>query len=562
MVRRAIAWLRNDLRLRDNEIFHGEAVRNAAELLVVYCIDPRHYERSSWGDHRRCGVHRSQLTAESLEALDQSLEKIGSKLHLALGQPEEVLPRLLAPGSVLLYQAEDTHDEQQVEEAVRAALPHGVDVRCHFGQTLRHRDDLGFDLKEWLPLPFGKFYHETCNQVHPRRELRAPGHGELPPVPKIDANAAEILAVRPETSSILEAMGFKERAESTGDFHWKGGEDQALEQLESYCSKSGLGCYQQTRNQLHVQCTSRLSPWMAIGCLSPRTVFWRAERFERENGKDQDRRFDHVQKFIFQLCWRDYFRFYCAHFGRMVFFPSGPARRWRPWKRNAEVEQRWKEGRTGVPLVDALMRELSETGFMANRGRYIVASYLVFYLNIDWRVGADWFESLLLDHDVCSNYGEWASMANVAVDLGEKYPLGLKGRGPTGGRKPGAKGGGGDPWAKGVDLGDAIFDPFEQARHYDRDESYVRRWLPELSALPAGSIHTGGAVKSYLPPLATEAAKLGRRKLRQQKVAEKWKADTREHCHIAAAGYPTKRADQSDRPQRRWQAKASRLIGA
>eukprot|EP00435_Cladocopium_sp_Y103_P012080 s4468_g3.t1 len=228
------------------EIFHGEAVRNAAELLVVYCIDPRHYERSSWGDHRRCGVHRSQLTAESLEALDQSLEKIGSKLHLALGQPEEVLPRLLAPGS-----AEDTHDEQQVEEAVRAALPHGVDVRCHFGQTLRHRDDLGFetclehhpktcqDLKEWLPLPFGKFYHETCNQVHPRRELRAPGHGELPPVPKIDANAAEILAVRPETSSILEAMGFKERAESTGDFHWKGGEDQALEQLESYCSKSG-----------------------------------------------------------------------------------------------------------------------------------------------------------------------------------------------------------------------------------------------------------------------------------------------------------------------------------
>eukprot|EP00913_Durusdinium_trenchii_P003332 g3086.t1 len=124
------------------------------------------------------------------------------------------------------------------------------------------------------------------------------------------------------------------------------------------------------------------------------------------------------------------------------------------------------------------MRELAATGFMANRG-YIAASYLVFYLNIDWRVGADWFESLLLDHDVCSNYGEWASMANVAVDLGDWRADGC---------------GGGDPWAKGVNIGDAIFDPFEQAQHYDRDESYVRRWLPELHGHPAGSIHTGGRI--------------------------------------------------------------------
>eukprot|EP00435_Cladocopium_sp_Y103_P009312 s4468_g2.t1 len=231
---------------------------------------------------------------------------------------------------------------------------------------------------------------------------------------------------------------------------------------------------------------------MAIGCLSPRTVFWRAERFERENGKDQDRLWD-------MQCAEVYFSAVLARLFSLLLCPlrADGVLPFRTSKALEAVEAECRSGaeveggqerpsnvrRTGVPLVDALMRELSETGFMANRGRYIVASYLVFYLNIDWRVGADWFESLLLDHDVCSNYGEWASMANVA----EKYPLGLKGRGPTGGRKPGAKGGGGDPWAKGVDLGDAIFDPFEQARHYDRDESYVRRWLPELSALPAGS---------------------------------------------------------------------------
>ncbi|CAJ1415690.1 unnamed protein product [Effrenium voratum] len=451
MARRAVAWLRNDLRLHDNEIFQIADVQ-VTEFLAVYCIDPRHYSQSTWGDHRRCAQHRSRLLAESLEALAASLAQIGSRLLVCAGRPEEVMPSVTPPGSVLLYQAEDTHEEQEVEEAVLRALP-GVDVKKHFGQTLRHRDDLGFDLKEWLPLPFGKFYHETCSQAPVRPPLPAPGKGDLPPPPDVSSQ------VLPETSAVLRAMGFQRSrsrddvgvgasapsAPPAGDFRWRGGEAAALQQLEAYCAKPGLGSYQRTRNQLQVTCSSRLSPWMAIGCLSPRTVFWRAQRFERENGQDADQRFDHVQKFIFQLCWRDYFHFYCTHFGRRVFFAGGPAARWRPWRRCADLERRWKQGRTGVPLVDALMRELSETGFMANRGRYVVASYLVFFLHIDWRVGADWFESLLLDHDVCSNYGEWASMANVAVDLGEKHPLGLKGRGPSGGRRPNARGGGGDP---------------------------------------------------------------------------------------------------------------------
>eukprot|EP00913_Durusdinium_trenchii_P003331 g3085.t1 len=273
---------------------------------------------SPWGSHKRCGAHRSQLIAESLEALSLSLCKIGSKLYVAPGAPEEVLPGLLSPGSLLIYQAEDTHDEQQVEEAVTSALSPGVDVKYHFGQTLHHRDDLGFepwqhtaagkalgkagevllcsrhaptcahpfqDLKAWLPLPFGKFYHETCGQVRPRCELRTPGKGDLPP-PPADDDIAGVAVVSPQATTLLEAMG-TEPVLSSGDFHWKGGEDAALQQLEAYCTRGGLGSYQRTRNQLHVNCSSRLSPWMAIGCLSPRTVFWRAERFEREHGKDQ-----------------------------------------------------------------------------------------------------------------------------------------------------------------------------------------------------------------------------------------------------------------------------------
>ena len=135
------------------------------------------------------------------------------------------------------------------------------------------------------------------------------------------------------------------------------------------------------------------------------------------------------------------------------------------------------------------MRELLSTGFMANRGRYIVASYLVHYLGIDWRVGADWFEALLLDHDVCSNYGEWASMAAVAAAPTQGQPLGLKGRGPTAKSSQGAQGSGGNPWAKGKTIGAAVFDPWEQAAQYDRTEAYVRHWVSELRYVPAGCAH-------------------------------------------------------------------------
>jgi len=406
-----------------------------------------------------------------------------------------------------------------------------VSVQTHFGQNLLHRDDLGFNPKESIPLPFGKYFYGTCAEVLPRRELPAPRRGELPPFPK--ALAAEQLPALPaevpaDMAALAPLMHFawprKARAADAPvpEFDWRGGEAAAIAQLEAYLTPSGLGSYHRTRNQLQgAMSFSRVSPWLANGCISARTVYWRAKEFERANKhKEKDKRFDHVHKFIFQLCWRDYFRLYVARFGTRVFFVEGPARRGRPWRRDVDAERRWKEGQTGVPLVDALMRELRQTGFMANRGRYIVASYLVFYLGIDWRVGADWFESLLLDHDVYSNYGEWASMANVAVDLGDKYPLGLKGRGPSSGRLPGARGGGGDPWAKGAGAGDAAFDPWEQALHYDKTEAYTRKWVPEVRMLPTGSLHHVDSLIAAMrtnseggypqKPLAVEQIGLGR----------------------------------------------------
>eukprot|EP00927_Polykrikos_kofoidii_P071568 TRINITY_DN67827_c0_g1_i1.p1 TRINITY_DN67827_c0_g1~~TRINITY_DN67827_c0_g1_i1.p1 ORF type:complete len:702 (-),score=91.66 TRINITY_DN67827_c0_g1_i1:67-2172(-) len=522
-LRRAVLWFRNDLRLQDNQLFHYQQVRQAEQLLPVYCVDPRHFEQSPWSDNSRTGALRARFLAESLENLDQSLRGIGSRLLVVAGRPEDAIPSLMSVGAgssnVLAFQREDTWEEQQVEGALLRALPKDAKVLCHFGHTLFHREDLGWDPTETLPLPFGKFFHDTCKRISPRKELLAPLEGQLPPPPPdkemssakgdwsclaVDAEVLERWMAGCASASGVGASYADRRASCGGDpaIEWIGGEASGMRRLIEYAVPGGLGTYHRTRNQLHgANHSSHLSPWLANGCLSPRTVYWRAKVYESSqegsSTKKQPGNFDHVGKFVFELCWRDYFRFYCARFGARIFFSGGPAGRMRPWRRNAEAETRWREGRTGAPLVDALMRELRATGYIANRGRYVVASYLVHYLGIDWRVGADWFETHLLDHDVCSNYGEWTSMAGVAAAPSVSGPLGLKGRGPTGGRRPGARGQGGDPWAKGATngaanrggVGDAIFDPWEQAAQYDPSETYVRLWVPELRRLPAGHAH-------------------------------------------------------------------------
>jgi len=202
--------------------------------------------------------------------------------------------------------------------------------------------------------------------------------------------------------------------------------------------------------------------------------------------------------------------------------------------------------------VDALMRELRFTGYMANRGRHIVASYLIHFLGIDWRVGADWFERCLLDHDVCSNYGEWASMAGVAAAPSKGQPLGLKGRGPSAGRSAGKQGSAGNPWAKGVSTGDAVFDPWEQAKQYDRTEAYVRCWVPELRHLPSGQAHWPPSCSGYPQPLAEHAFQYpeAAKRVRTDREAASPKTDS----VSSGSGYPLVGAD-AVASGRRWRAK-------
>ncbi|NEO65570.1 MAG: cryptochrome DASH, partial [Moorea sp. SIO4G2] len=157
----------------------------------------------------------------------------------------------------------------------------------------------------------------------------------------------------------------------------------------------------------------------------------------------------------FELLWRDYFRFICAKHGNRVFRQSGLQGVSIPWKVDWKRFDLWTEGMTGFPLVDANMRELKATGFMSNRGRQNVASFLTKNLGINWQMGAEWFESLLIDYDVCSNWGNWNYTAGVGNDA----------------------------------RGFRYFNIQKQSKDYDPQGQYVKHWLPELTSVPAKKVH-------------------------------------------------------------------------
>ena len=158
-------------------------------------------------------------------------------------------------------------------------------------------------------------------------------------------------------------------------------------------------------------------------------------------------------RLVFELLWRDFFKFFALKHGSSIFFPGGTIDSRKEWNHYEKNFIAWKEGRTGFPLVDANMRELQATGFMSNRGRQNVCSFLVFELNEDWRNGAEYFESSLIDYDVYSNWGNWCS-----------------GAGMTGGR---------------INR----FNIVKQSKDYDQHGEYVKRWLPELRNVPTEFVH-------------------------------------------------------------------------
>jgi deoxyribodipyrimidine photo-lyase len=436
-----LIWYRNDLRIHDHEALHETLQANSTPI-PLYCFDPRHFGETRFG-FPKTGAFRAKFLRESVADLRQSLRSLGSDLVIRSGKPEEVIPEIVKQLKIdtVYWFEEVTAEELQVEQALKAALKSlNVKIETFWGSTLHYPGDLPFDLNQ-TPELFTQF-----RKLVEKDETIAPCF----PIPK---KLPALPAIEPGELPTLSDWGLVESAaEARATMPFIGGETAGIQRLKSYIWDSDrLRVYKETRNGMLLKDdSSKISPWLSLGCLSPRYVFDEVEKYEHDRVKN-----DSTYWLIFELRWRDYFRFISAKHGNKIFKSTGMQQLKLPWQQDWQRFDLWREGQTGYPLVDAAMRELATTGWMSNRGRQNVASFLTKNLNIDWRMGAEWFESLLLDYDVCSNWGNWCYTAGVGNDA----------------------------------RGFRFFNITKQSKDYDPQGDYLKHWLPELAALSSGQIH-------------------------------------------------------------------------
>jgi len=443
---RSIVWFRQDLRLHDNEALTN-ALSHSQEVIPVFVFDPRVFQETTrkYG-FPKTGRYRARFILESVADLRASLKKLGSDLVIRIGKPEEEILELARQcrTSWVFCNRERTQEEMEVQDALEQNLwSIGQEIRYSRGKMLYYTADLPFPVTQ-TPDIFTQFRKGVERFVKVREPLPAPDK-KFPP-----------LTVALDTGAIptLEEFGhepFDHDPRSVLPF--QGGEREGLRRLQHYLwDTDHAATYKETRNGLiGGDYSTKFSPYLAQGCLSPKMIYWELKKYEQERIKNKS-----TYWIFFELLWRDFFRLMGEKHGNRIFQKGGTRKevdhRWRDDQRLLEL---WIEGRTGVPFIDANMREIELTGFMSNRGRQNVASFLVKDLRVNWQMGAEYFESLLLDYDPCSNWGNWNYVAGVGSDPRENR----------------------------------YFNILTQAKRYDPKGEYVKHWLPELSYLPQEKIH-------------------------------------------------------------------------
>lgn len=432
----SLVWFRNDLRTIDHQPL-SDAAGNG-NVCGVYCFDPRHYEKISYGFPKTDAI-RTQFLIDSITVLRTTLQGLGSDLIVRVGKPEDVIPELIeeTDAQQLLFYGEVAPEEKDVEANVEESI--SIPVKRYWGHPMYHRDDLPFDLLT-IPDVFTQFRKKVEKKSAVRNPIPAPE------ILKFDVSAE---------SGGIPSVGDLGLAEQSVDgksvIQFKGGETEAWKRLQHYFFEvDELRNYKYTRNGLlGADYSSKFSPWLAHGCISARSIHAEVERYEKEIHENVS-----TYWMKFELIWRDYFRYSMIKQGSQLFQLGGIQGKNLKKSTHQPTFDQWANGETGIPFIDANMRELNQTGYMSNRGRQNVASFLAQNLNFDWRWGASYFESKLIDYDVSSNWGNWAYNSTVGHDPRNRY-----------------------------------FNIINQAGKYDKKGEYVRHWLPALAELPKEFSH-------------------------------------------------------------------------
>lgn len=425
-----VVWFRNDLRTTDQHSL-AEACQQNLPVLAVYCLDPRNYEATAYG-FKKTEKFRAKFLLETLDELKTNLQELNINLLIQQERPEDTFENLAKSYQIehIFYQKEWTQEEVNVQEAVSNKLPETKWI-VQYDQFLFHPDDIPYSSFNQIPEVYTQF-RKACEKQSQVRKLVAK------PKPLTESNW---IGEATEIPSLTD-LSFEEfDIDSRSAFPFHGGENQAWKRIQHYFWETKkLQFYKKTRNGLlGADYSSKLSAWLANGSISATQIYWEVKKFEKEVKKNQD-----TYWLIFELIWRDYFKYVSLKHGNKIFQLGGILDKDYDWGNSQKALNQWINGQTPEPFVNANMIEIRETGFMSNRGRQNVNSYWAKEWKQDWRIGAAYFEAMLVDYDVHSNWGNW--MYNSGV---------------------------------GNDPRDRKFNIKGQADRYDSNGKYQRTWLQE-----------------------------------------------------------------------------------
>ena len=464
----AIVWLRRDLRLHDNAALNA-AVNTGLPVTVLYIHDDVHDgDASEWqhGAASRAWLHKS------LNALAQSLEKIGATLLIQAGKSAEVLAQLVDELEAThvfwhrLYEPDAVQRDSEIKATLKAS---GIVVASFPGHLLNEpwafKTGAGDVYRVFTP-----YWRNAMTRLAPIAPLPAP----LAIVPALNKHGLALSGVRLAALKLTSKLGWD------AEFwpHFTPGEAGATEALDVFC-EGALAHYTQGRDRPDQTGTSRLGPHLHFGELSVNQI---AYRFTQDARASSAAIKPHAEFYLRELGWRDFSHQLLFHFPHTTNQPLNAKFAKFPWAQPTAGQTRdglsndiklraWQRGQTGIPIVDAGMRELYKTGWMHNRVRMIVASFLTKNLRYHWLHGAQWFWNTLLDADLANNTQGWQWSAGSGADAAPYF---------------------------------RIFNPVTQGEKFDPNGDYVRRYVPELAHLPNKVIHQPwmmGGVKAYPQPI-------------------------------------------------------------
>jgi len=429
--RPVILWFRQDLRLADNPAL-DRAAETGRPIVPVYILDQGFTVRSM-------GAASLWWLDKSLRALDAALQARGSQLILRRGDSEAELHRLIAEtgaGAVFINRLFEPDAFARDADIAHALQAEGIDCKGYNGALMCRPGGVlngaGQPYKVFTPFMKALLASATtpAHTIGPRA-IQTPTD-----ITSDDIDSWALHPTRPDWS---------------GGFDWTPGEAGAAEALSVFVA-GGLKSYSAGRDRPAEPATSRLSPHLHSGEISP----WRAVEAARKAAADGRVPAAEAEKFVAEIGWREFSAHLLHAFPQMTAAAFRPEYDAMPWRDDPAGLDAWKRGQTGYPVVDAGMRELWATGFMHNRVRMIVASFLIKHLLIDWREGEAWFWDTLVDADLASNVQNWQWVAGSGADASPYF---------------------------------RIFNPVTQGQKFDADGRYVRRWAPELRGVPDRWLH-------------------------------------------------------------------------